>query len=195
MQTNRCSPSSSRLRLSWHLHPGALATHPGRPRTRSPSPSVPRQPELPGNLRNWASAAQSCRWAFPHQTDPQRRAGRSAPAWQPREMTRPLRALGHRVGSGRLPCRVGENPCSLEQGQKQFICGEGPPVFSQPDVGRAARPCLLGRESHSMWPHDWSFYVCGSQNVKAAPLNLVGSKFGLFALILAAWLSYCVCFF
>lgn len=130
MQTNRCSPSSSRLRLSWHLHPGALATHPGRPRTRSPSPSVPRQPELPGNLRNWASAAQSCRWAFPHRTDPQRRAGRSAPAWQPREMTRPLRALGHRVGSGRLPCRGGTEPLVLRTGSEAvYLWGRSTCLF------------------------------------------------------------------
>lgn len=32
-------------------------------------------------------------------------------------------------------------------------------------------------------------------NSTAAPLNLVGSKFGVFALILAAWLSYCVFIF
>ena len=41
-------------------------------------------------------------------------------------------------------------------------------------------------------------YVCAHAhpwNATAAPLNLMGSKFGVFALILAAWLSYCVFIF
>nr|XP_030702452.1 guanine nucleotide-binding protein subunit alpha-12 isoform X2 [Globicephala melas]XP_030702453.1 guanine nucleotide-binding protein subunit alpha-12 isoform X2 [Globicephala melas] len=120
-----------------------------------------------------------------------------------RQMSKPLSSLNHKMGSRYLPCRDVRNSLVLRRtGSKGgFICKAELPVFPQTDEGLAAWPCLAALQSSSCGPANGPcvcLCVCvcvRPWNATAAPLNLVGSKFGLFVLILAARVSYCVFIF
>lgn len=89
--------------------------------------------------------------------------------------------------------REGEVPGTQDRSELAFVCRKSCPVPQ--GCGPSSRPAA-DLDSGSSGPRSGTFHMCvRPQSAIASPLNLVGSKLGLLAVTLAAWLSQCVFIF
>lgn len=158
----------------------------------------------PGPRQSGSPAAQAppssqiCQSAFLRDPGPRGRAradrlGFSPTAWQPQA---PCGLPGPQLGRGRLP-EKGEVPGTQDHSEVVFVCRKSCPVPQ--GCGPSSHPAA-DLDSGSSWPRAGHGCVrpcvcVRPQSAIASPLNLVGSKLGLLAVTLAAWLSQCVFIF
>lgn len=99
---------------------------------------------------------------------------------------------GPQLGRGHLP-RRGDVPRPQDSSEVAFVCRKSSPVLQ--GCGPSSRPAPRAGQRLLVAPCG-TFHVCvHPRSAIASPLNLVGSKFGLLAVTLAAWLSQCVFIF